>query len=320
MNKNSEPLRIESNQMELVDFRIFEHQEGGEIYEGVYGINVSKVREIIILPKLSRVPDAPDAIEGIFNLRGVQVPAINLAKWLGLKEARPEGVKLKVIVAEFSHYSVGMMVHQASRIRRISWEDIKPPPPLISRRHGASIVGTTTLENGQTLLIIDVEKVVAEMQGRTPEEEIDAHFASHPPEQHKGRIYIVDDSMVARKQMAHSLKKSGYQVMEASDGQQAFKQLVKICENGPITDQLDLVITDVEMPVMDGYSLTTRIKGDAQLRDLPVLMHSSLSGEANRSKGMAAGCDEYMVKFEPEILLETVNRHLKAKSLVSRET
>jgi len=309
-NVRSEPLKIESNQMELVDFSIFETQEDGEVYEGVYGINVSKVREIIILPNLARVPDAPDAIEGIFNLRGVQVPAINLATWLGIDEARPEGVKLKVIVAEFSHYSVGMMVHQASRIRRISWEDIKPPPPLISRRHGASIVGTTTLENGQTLLIIDVEKVVAEMEGNTPEEMVEAHFNSHPLEQHNGRIFVIDDSMVARKQMVHALRKAGYDIIEASDGMQALNELKKMCKQGPLLEQLNLIITDVEMPVMDGYSLTARIKSDEAMRDMPVLMHSSLSGDANRAKGMAAGCDEYMVKFEPEVLLETVQRHL----------
>ncbi len=310
MQKTSEPLKIESNQMELVDFRIFEHQEDGEVYEGVYGINVSKVREIIILPKLSRVPDAPDAIEGIFNLRGVQVPAISLARWLGLNEAQPEGVSRKVIVAEFSHYSVGMIVHQASRIRRISWEAIKPPPPLVASRHGASIVGTTTLEDGATLLIIDVEKVVAEMQGRTPEEEVDAELASYSPGQHKGRILVVDDSPTARRQMTHSLKKAGYEIIEASDGRQALGELQKLATRGSIADQLDLVITDVEMPVMDGYSLTAHIKGHEVLSVLPVLMHSSLSGEANMNKGKAAGCDEYMVKLNSLALLETVERHL----------
>ena len=134
------------------------------------------------------------------------------------------------------------------------------------------------------------------MQGRTPEEEIDAHFSSHPPEQHKGRIYIVDDSMVARKQMAHSLKKSGYQVMEASDGQQAFKQLVKICENGPITDQLDLVITDVEMPVMDGYEACRKIREMDKYRNIPIIALTAKAMKEDYQLCLDAGASDYLSK------------------------
>lgn len=156
-------LRAASGQVELVDFRIFERKTDGTVYEGIYGIDVSKVREILILPTLSKVPDAHPAIEGLCNLRGVQVPAVNLATWLNVEEVMPEGTKHKIIVTEFSGQTIGLVIHQASRIRSVSWNDIKPPPALILQRHGTSIVGTTLIDDDQTLLLIDIEKIAAEM-------------------------------------------------------------------------------------------------------------------------------------------------------------
>ena len=316
MNARQEPLRAESNQMELVDFRIFERKPDGGIYEGIYGINVSKVREIIILPTLSRVPDAHPAIEGIFNLRGVQVPAVNLATWLNVEEAAPEGVKPKVIVTEFSSLTIGLIIHQASRIRRISWDDIKPPPSLVSQQHGASIVGTTLIDDDQTLLMIDIEKIAAEMQGKSAEEIVDERLSTQHIGQHQGRILMVDDSSIARRQLSHTLQRAGYEVIEAADGQQAFDMLkemqVRAAAAGRrITDELDLLVSDVEMPRMDGYSLTAHLKADEAFSALPIIMHSSLGGEANQRKGKEAGADESLIKFDPQILLEAIERHLE---------
>jgi len=313
MDTRQEALRADSNQIELVDFRIFERQEDDSVYEGIYGINVSKVREILILPTLSRVPDAPDVIAGIFNLRGVQVPAVNLAKWLKLTEAPPEEIPRKVIVAEFNNQTIGLIIHQANRIRQIPWSDIKPPPILVSRRHGASIIGTTTLDDDSTLLLIDVERIVAEIQGQSVEEQIDTQIGDQQVAQHRGHILVVDDSSVARKQMSLTLKKGGYDVVEAADGQEAFGLLTRMASEAEaaghaIGDDLLLVISDVEMPRMDGYSLVSMIKQDDHLRLLKVVLHSSLSGPANVDRALQAGCDEYMVKFDPRLLLETVEK------------
>ncbi len=285
------------------------------MYEGIYGINVSKVREIIILPQLSRVPDSHPAIEGIFNLRGVQVPAVNLAEWLKLKDAPPEGTARKVIVAEFSNQTVGLIIHQASRIRRVSWDAIKPPPSLVTQQHGASIVGTTLIDDDQTLLLIDVEKIVAEMHGKSLEASVDERLGTQPVKQHQARVLVVDDSGVARKQVSLTLSKAGYEIVEAEDGQEAFEKLESIKSQAlvagrDVADDLQVVVTDVEMPRMDGYSLTARIKSDESLRALPVIMHSSLGGEANAGKGQEAGCDEYVVKFDPVDLLNTIEKYL----------
>lgn len=316
MNARQEPLKAESNQMELVDFRIFERKSDGTVYEGIYGINVSKVREIIILPTLSKVPDAHPAIEGIFNLRGVQVPAVNLATWLNVEEVVPEGTKHKVIVTQFSGQTIGLVIHQASRIRRVSWDDIQPPPSLVSQRHGASIVGTTLIDDDQTLLLIDIEKIAAEMQGKSVEDLVDDQMGHQKIVQHEGRILVVDDSSIARKQLVHSLSRVGYDVFEAEDGQQAFEQLTEMHQRAVaagrlITDELDLVVSDVEMPRMDGYSLTMRLKNDENLSALPIIMHSSLGGEDNLRKGREAGADEYIVKFDPKVLLPVIERYME---------
>ena len=118
-------LKTGSNEMELVDFRIFKQGEDG-VYEGVYGVNVSKVREIIKIPTLTELPGTPGFIDGIFDLRGVVVPVINLAKWMGIKEPEDQIFKPRVIVTEFSNVLIGFIVHEAKRIRRISWKDIEP--------------------------------------------------------------------------------------------------------------------------------------------------------------------------------------------------
>ena len=314
MNQSKEPLKVESNQMELVDFRIYQRQTDGSVYEGIYGINVSKVREIIVMPACSRVPDAHPAIEGIFQLRGIQVPAINLASWLGLDEALPEDMTRKIVVAEFGHYTVGFIIHHAHRIRRIAWIDIHKPPALVSQRHGASIVGTTLIDEDQTLLLIDVEKVISEMAGKSVEETLEEEFAGQDLNRHHAHILIVDDSSVARKQLSVSLGKVGYRVTEASDGREALKWLreadARALEAGlGVEGEVQLVVTDVEMPRMDGYTLTAHIKKDERLGILPVIMHSSLAGQANLEKGRKAGCDEYIVKFEPKVLLDIVGRY-----------
>ncbi|MCC7261311.1 MAG: chemotaxis protein CheV [Candidatus Latescibacteria bacterium] len=312
MNAQQEPIKIESNLIELIDFRLFEQREDGSVYEGIYGLNVSKVREIIILPRLSRVPEAHPAIEGLFNLRGVEVPAVNLATWLKIREAPPQNTSRKAIVTEFSHQTVGLIIHQAHRIRRVSWDSIKPPPSLISQRHGASIIGTTLIDENQTLLMIDVEKIAAEIRGQPLEEVVDSMLID-PVQQHQGRVLIVDDSAVARKQLSHMLTRAGFRVVEASDGQDAIDKMVRLRAQAPghqLKAELQMVITDVEMPRMDGYLLTSRIKSDPQLRDLPVIMHSSLSGQANIDKGRQSGCDEYLVKLDPQTLLDTISRYI----------
>ncbi len=302
---------LSANQLELVDFRVFEAREDGTIYEGIYGINVSKVREIIVLPPLTRVPDAHPVIEGLFNLRGVQLPAVNLARWLRVQEAPPAGVSRKAIVAEFSRHTLGLIIHQAQRIRRVAWDHVKPPPPLVQQQHGNSIVGTTTVDDDRTLLLLDVERVVADLEGPADALAAAAAPAAVAPTG-PGRVLVVDDSAVARRRLAQVLTQAGYAVVEAADGAAGLERLHAEAGRGTPGDAIRLVITDVEMPRLDGYTFTARLKADEALRHLPVIMHSSLGGEANLRRGQQSGCDDYLVKFEPATLLAMVARHWSA--------
>ncbi|MCK4975091.1 MAG: purine-binding chemotaxis protein CheW, partial [Sulfurimonas sp.] len=160
----SNELKVGSNEMELVDFRIFK-QEDKEVYEGIYGVNVSKVREIIKLPTLTELPGTPEFIEGIFDLRDVVIPVVNLAKWMGIKE--PEDVKknARVVITEFNNVLIGFIVHEAKRIRRINWSDIEPASFMsdAGSLDGSKITGVTRIEGDNVLLILDLESVVQEM-------------------------------------------------------------------------------------------------------------------------------------------------------------
>ena len=163
-------LKVGSNEMELVDFRILK-QEDGSVYEGIYGINVSKVREIIRVPKLTELPGTPSFIEGIFDLREVVIPVVNLAKWMGIQE--PEGIEknLRVIITEFNNVLIGFVVHEAKRIRRINWSDIEPASFMSGSGSLDSnkITGVTKIEGDNVLLILDLESVVQDLGLYSPD-------------------------------------------------------------------------------------------------------------------------------------------------------
>ena len=168
---NNGELKTGSNEMELVDFRIFK-QSGDKVYEGIYGVNVAKVREIIKMPNLTELPGVPEYIEGIFDLRGVVIPVINLAKWMQINEPKDSAIKPRVIIAEFSEILIGFIVHEAKRIRRISWADIEAA--TFASNAGTldkgKITGVTRIENDEVLLILDLESVVEENKAQREEE------------------------------------------------------------------------------------------------------------------------------------------------------
>ena len=157
-------LKVGSNEMELVDFRIMK-QEDGKIYEGIYGINVSKVREIIRVPELTKLPGTPDFIEGIFDLRSVVIPVVNLAKWMGITPPEDLEKDYRVIITEFNNILIGFIVHGAKRIRRISWADIEPATFAsgAGTLDGSKITGVTKIEGDNVLLILDLESVVQDL-------------------------------------------------------------------------------------------------------------------------------------------------------------
>lgn len=295
MQKKENILTAGSNEMELVDFRIF--KQGGEgIYEGIYGINVAKVREIIKMPKLTQLPDAPDFVEGIFDLRGIVIPVINLAKWMKVLQPEKAVIQPSVVITEFNNVLIGFTVDEAKRIRRINWNDIEPA----SFGSGNSslnkmVTGVTKIENDEVLLILDFETIVQELGLYTPK-----LTAEVKKEMFTGLALAVDDSGTARKIVGTALKEIGFNVIEAKDGQDGLDKLDELygTYGEALPHELKIIVSDVEMPRMDGYHFASRVKNDPRFKDIPVVFHSSISDHFADLRAESVGGEGYLVKFD----------------------
>ena len=306
-------LETGANELEIIDFRMYELLDNGEIYEWVLGVNVAKVREVARKPEnIVKSPGSPPEVEGIAKIRGEIVPIVNLAKWMKIRE--PEGAGKYIIVMEFLREIVGVIVHEAKRIRRIKWADIKKPPPSIEERLGGKIVGVIEIEEGQLLLLLDFEGILDELgmikifgvDEEVPEEEVErkGHFT----------ILILDDSPVARKIIRGILEKDGHTVLEASSGLEGLDILNKYLEQAKaegkdITDYIQLIVSDIEMPGMDGLTFTRKIKEHPELSKIPVIINTSLSDRATVDKAKFVNADAHLVKFDAPDLLKLVHKY-----------
>lgn len=300
-------LQAGSNKMELVDFRL---KVRGK--EELFGINVAKVVEIVVIDpeKIVSVPSSHESQIGLVSVRGRVVPIFDMARFLDFPSEpldRP-AKEMVVLITEFSHLVLGFFVHAVSRIRRFSWEDIHPVDGVLSAGRGARrVVGTVIIKDdspeqkSHILQILDIESVAVELGFFEKQvREIDATSQTAP----NGHVVLlVEDSVPVRKALAMTLSKAGYTVFQAENG----KVGLDIVKSTPV----DIVVSDVEMPVMDGYSMTRAIREIDRLKHLPVLLNSSMSGDANVAKGHEAGATDYIVKFEPHLVLEAITRHLK---------
>ncbi|MDO8455020.1 MAG: chemotaxis protein CheV [Sulfurimonas sp.] len=304
-------LKVGSNEMELVDFRILK-EEDGEIYEGIYGINVSKVREIIRIPKLTELPGTPDYIEGIFDLRSTVIPVVNLAKWMGI--TAPEGIeeKSRIIVTEFNNVLIGFIVHEAKRIRRINWSDIEPSTfgSGSGSIDGSKITGVTMIENDNVLLILDLESVVQDLGLYEP----DINYVSQELDSFDGLVLVLDDSSTARKIVKEALVKMGFEVVEATDGEDGLEKLENLYDayGKDISSRLKLIISDVEMPKMDGFHFAANVKEDTRFNNIPIIFNSSISDSFSEGRGKKAGGEAYLVKFEAASFYDEVARVVRA--------
>jgi two-component system chemotaxis response regulator CheV len=304
-------LKVGSNEMELVDFRIFK-QEKDRVYEGIYGVNVSKVREIIKLPKLTELPGTPEFIEGIFDLRSVVIPVVNLAKWMKIEE--PEGVEKnsRVVITEFNNILIGFIVHEAKRIRRISWADIEPASFMSNSAsiEGSKITGVTKIEGDNVLLILDLESVVQDLGLYEP----DTQYNAGEIENFSGLALVLDDSSTARKIVKEALIKMGFNVLEATDGQEGLEKLDELYEiyGEEISKTLKIIISDVEMPRMDGFHFAANAKEDGRFSAIPIVFNSSISDHFSELRGVEAGGEAYLVKFKADSFYNEVARVVRA--------
>ncbi|MGC8501671.1 chemotaxis protein [Desulfurella sp.] len=317
-----EVLKVGENRVEFVDFRMYEDRND-YMKENIYGINVSKIKEIIKYPdpkEIISVHGKSDVLEGMINLRGEVVPIVNLAKWLNMKEPKSQSIAKtkKVIVANFNNVTVGFVVHEAKRIRRFTWSDIKPPNDVLSSQYDNKIIGTINNiddeDKDKVLLIVDFEKICEELGifGAENIEKIEKDMTSAKISR-KANVLIADDSSIARKIIKEAIKPITEKLYETKDGQEAWDLLNTLYEtsNGNIKSILDLVITDVEMPNMDGFKLTKMIKEDARFELLPVVVNTSLSGGANLAKAKSVGADDFCTKFIAEEFVRAVTNNVK---------
>ena len=309
MDDNS--LKVGSNEMELVDFRIFK-QEDDSVYEGIYGINVSKVREIIRVPALTELPGTPEFIEGIFDLRDVVIPVVNLAKWMGIAQPEDAEKNSRVIITEFNNVLIGFIVHEAKRIRRINWNDIEPANFVSSTSEidSSKITGVTMIENDNVLLILDLESVVQDLGLYEP----DTSHAAVEIEQFRGLALVLDDSSTARKIVKEALINMGFEVVEAMDGEEGLKKLNDLYDSygDELSSYLKIIISDVEMPKMDGFHFASNVRSDNRFSGIPIVFNSSISDHFSEGRGLEAGGEAYLVKFQASQFYDEVARVVHA--------
>ncbi|KFE57830.1 chemotaxis protein CheV [Pseudomonas syringae] len=292
---------VGQNRLELLLFRL----DGKQLY----GINVFKVKEVLQCPKLTVMPKSNRIVRGVANIRGGTIPILDLAMATGL----PGQTSLDhafVIITEYNTKVQGFLVHSVERIVNMNWEEIHPPPKGTGRDHYLTAV--TRVDN-QLVEIIDVEKILSEV---APMSEAVSVGVIDEATHHKAvslRVLTVDDSSVARKQVSRCLQTVGVEVVALNDGRQALDYLKKLVADGKKPEEEFLMmISDIEMPEMDGYTLTSEIRNDPRMQKLHIVLHTSLSGVFNQAMVKKVGADDFLAKFRPDDLAARVVDRIKA--------
>ncbi|VAW57643.1 Chemotaxis protein CheV [hydrothermal vent metagenome] len=285
-----------TNRLELLMFRL----EGKQCY----GINVFKVQEVIRCPKLTHMPKTNHNVVGVAHLRNRTIPIIDLGLAISNNPIKDRKNSF-VIVTEYNRYIQGFMVAGVERITNMNWKDILPPPKGSGKN---SFLTAVTHVDNEMIEIIDVERVFSDIMGI--QEEISegvlegaTEFTDEKPK----HVLVVDDSSVARNQIKRVLEKVGIECTLANDGQEGLDVLEKWVEDGSsLDDKIALIISDIEMPRMDGYTLTTKIRKDPRMNGVYIMLHTSLSGVFNNSMVEKVGADHFVPKFKPNELAHSV--------------
>ncbi|MDR2892743.1 MAG: chemotaxis protein [Deltaproteobacteria bacterium] len=300
MSQTNILLEAGTNELEIVEFHLDETDEQGGVYQGYYGVNVAKVLEIIRMPKVTEMPEVRHpSVLGAFNLRSRIIPLVDLALWLGKSRIQTKE-EPKVIVTEFNNVNTAFQVSGVNRIHRISWEEVEAPNAYVSSMTRNTITGVVKMD-GRIIFLLDLERIVSDLNpqlGLRLDNAIDWDVTK------QYRALIADDSTVIREMIKDLLQKAGFIVEAFTNGRDAWEKLLSIkgkaeAANRPLSDFLQVVISDIEMPQMDGHNFCKRIKDDPILKRLPVILFSSLITDKLRHKGLSVGADDQIAK--PEI-------------------
>ena len=283
-----------SNKMEILLFSIGSNE--------VFGINVFKVKEVTRNVRITKTPNMPHGVDGIVSLRGHVMPVLNLSRFMGLGDPGEQNV---MMVAEYSRHVLGFLVRDVDRIIRVDWNKVRAAEGMVSG-NSHLITAITELDNGSLVSILDVEQIMASAFGEDVVGAVEKVEGGN-----EKSVFFVDDSAVARKKIAELLDKLGVKHVQAHNGLEGWQRLQGLAESAgnsghDLHSQIQVILVDAEMPEMDGYVLTQHIKSDRRFDNIPVVMHSSLSSEANRSMGKRVGVDYYVPKFDGIMLAETL--------------
>ena len=334
MSQTNILLEAGTNELEVVEFYLDESllpgeptlenlteqvvgKEEAKHYRGYYGVNVAKVLEIIRMPKVTELPEVQhESVLGAFNLRSRIIPLVDLALWLGKKPAELKS-EPKTIVTEFNNVTTAFRVSGVNRIHRISWEQVEQPNAYMASVSSNTIVGVVKLE-GRIIFLLDLEKVVANLN---PKLTLRLDDLGEDWDGTTGyRALVADDSALVREMQRDLLERAGFKVIVTTNGREAWDCLTsfrrRVEEEGrPLSDFIQVVVTDIEMPMMDGLNLTSRIKNDSILKQLPVLLFSSLITEKLRHKGVSVGADGQISKPEVGTLAKRAAALIRERGL-----
>ncbi|BFM16599.1 chemotaxis protein CheV [Maricurvus nonylphenolicus] len=287
---------VGQNRLELLLFRL-----GGE---QLYGINVFKVKEVLQCPALNEIPKRNPVVCGVAHIRGGTISIMDMNQAIG-RRPLPDVENCFVIITEYNRTTQGFLVRSVERIVNMNWEDIHPPPKGAGKENYLTAV---TEVEGKLVEIIDVEKILAEVSP-LPEEISEGVFEDGIAERVvQKHVLIVDDSTIARKQIQRVVESMGIKTTLKKDGREAYEYLAGLVEDGvdPYAE-LVLVISDIEMPEMDGYTFTAEVRNHPGLKDLHIILHTSLSGVFNEAMVKKVGANDFLAKFNPDELARRVN-------------
>lgn len=301
MNKDNQGILLESgtNELEILEFTVANNK---------FGINVIKVREIINPMEVTVVPHSHDHVEGIIQYRGDVLTVVNMSRVLGLPETTSPDQD-KFIVSEFNQMKIVFRVNSVSQIHRISWQQIEQPSDLYQGLEN-NVIGVVKFDE-KMILLLDFEKIVGDIH---PESSIDKNEVKQLGDRERSdkTILLAEDSAMLRKMLEETLHDAGYMNLKMfEDGADAIKYLEETADQtDDIVNEVQLVITDIEMPQMDGHHLTKRIKDHDKLQKLPVIIFSSLITEDLLHKGEKVGANAQVSKPEIGKLVQLIDEHV----------
>lgn len=284
-----------TNELEVLEFTLGDNH---------YGINVAKIKEILSYQPVTPVPNAHPSVEGIFMPRDVMLTVISLRRCLAMEDEQGKGL---FIITNFNKLNIAFHVDAVNGIHRVSWSEIIKPDSTVNVQDRGVSTGVIKID-GKLVVILDFEKIISDISPETGLKVSDvAHLEGRA--RNESPIMIAEDSPLLSKLITDCLRKSGYTNLNVNmNGQEAWDKLVKYKKEGTVTDQVHCIITDIEMPLMDGHRLTKLVKEDDDMKKIPVIIFSSLVNDDMRRKGEALGADAQLTKPEIGKLVEAIDK------------